>query len=64
MVNTLNGLAKAGAAQPNEPPPPRNSEQVIASILESRNEQTDLLRMLVEKSNCGGHGASNARGHA
>jgi hypothetical protein len=62
MVNTHNGQAKVGAAQPNEPPP--TMAQVIASILELRYEQTNQLKMLVENSNYGAHGAGNAHGQA
>jgi hypothetical protein len=34
--------------------------QAIASILESRDEQTELLRQLATNSACGGNGARNA----
>jgi hypothetical protein len=34
--------------------------QAIASILESRDEQTELLRQLVANSTRGGNGAGNA----
>jgi hypothetical protein len=34
--------------------------QAIASILESRDEQTELLRQLIANSTCGGNGARNA----
>jgi hypothetical protein len=34
--------------------------QVIASILDSRDEQTELLRQLIANSTCGGNGARNA----
>jgi hypothetical protein len=33
--------------------------QVIASILESHDEQTELLQQLVANSSCGGNGARN-----
>jgi hypothetical protein len=38
--------------------------QAIASILESRDEQTELLRLLMTNSTRGGNTASNARGQA
>jgi hypothetical protein len=44
MVNTRNEQGDARAAQLNEPPPPPTLAQAIASILESRDEQTELLR--------------------
>jgi hypothetical protein len=34
--------------------------QAIASILESRDEQTELLRQLIANSTCGFNGARNA----
>jgi hypothetical protein len=34
--------------------------QAIASILESRDEQTELLRQLIANSTHGGNGARNA----
>jgi hypothetical protein len=37
---------------------------VIASILESREEQTELLRLLMNDSTHGGNGARNANGQA
>jgi hypothetical protein len=44
MVNTRNGRAEAEASQANgNPPPPLILAQAIASILESRDEQTELL---------------------
>jgi hypothetical protein len=42
------------------PPPPPSLAQVIVSILESRDEQTKLLRQLVANSTCDGNGARNA----
>jgi hypothetical protein len=45
IVNTRNGRAGAESAQGNgNPPPPPSLAQAIASILESRDEQTELLR--------------------
>jgi hypothetical protein len=45
MVNTYNERAKAEASRPNgpNPPPPPTMAQVMASILESRDKQTELL---------------------
>jgi hypothetical protein len=42
------------------PPPPPSLAQAITSILESRDEQTELLRQLVANSTRGGNGARNA----
>jgi hypothetical protein len=49
MVNTHNGRADAEASQPNgpNPPPPPTLAQAIVSILESHDEQTELLWQLV-----------------
>jgi hypothetical protein len=49
MVNTRNGWGDAEAHQVNEPNPPLSPilAQAIASILESRDEQIELLRQLV-----------------
>jgi hypothetical protein len=45
MVNTPNRQVGAENAQGNgNPPPPLTLAQAIASILESRDEQTKLLR--------------------
>jgi hypothetical protein len=45
MVNTHNRWARAENAQGNgNLPPPPSLAQAIASILESRDEQTELLR--------------------
>jgi hypothetical protein len=45
MVNTRNERAGAESSQENgNPPPPPSLAQAIASILESRDEQTELLR--------------------
>jgi hypothetical protein len=41
-------------------PPPPSLAQAIASILESRDEQTELLRQLIANSTRGGNGARNA----
>jgi hypothetical protein len=61
MVNTRNGRGDPEPAHPNgNPPPPPILAQVIALILESRDEQTELLRQLVANYACGGHGARNA----
>jgi hypothetical protein len=61
MVNTRNGRAGAEKSQENRnPPPPPCLAQEIASILESCDEQTDLLRQLVANSARGGNGARNA----
>jgi hypothetical protein len=61
MVNTQNGRGDPKPAHPNgNPPPPPTLAQAIASILESRDEQTKLLWQLVANSAHGGHGARNA----
>jgi hypothetical protein len=61
MVNTHNGRAGAENSQGNgNPPPPSSLAQAIASILESHNEQIELLRHLVANSARGGYGAINA----
>jgi hypothetical protein len=61
MVNTHNGRVGAENAQGNgNPPPPPSLDQAIASILESRDEQTEWLRQLVANSAHGGNGARNA----
>jgi hypothetical protein len=60
MVNTHNGRGDPEPAHPNgNPPPPPTLAQAIASILESHDEQTELLRQLVANSTHGGHGARN-----
>jgi hypothetical protein len=65
MVNTYNRRADAEAAQPNGAPlPPPNLAQAIASIIDSRVEQTELLRLLVANSTCGGDGDGNVRDKA
>jgi hypothetical protein len=61
MVNTRNERARAEDDQGNRnPPPPPTLAQAIASILESRDEKTELLWQLVANSARGGHGARNA----
>jgi hypothetical protein len=61
MVNTRNGRAGAESSQGNgSPPPPPSLTQAITSILESRDEQTELLHQLVANSARGGNGARNA----
>jgi hypothetical protein len=61
MVNTLNMRNGAENSQGNgNPPPPPSLAQAITSILESRDEQTELLRQLVANSTRGGNGARNA----
>jgi hypothetical protein len=48
IVNTHNGRAGAESVQGNEnPPPPPSLAQAIASILESQDEQIELLRQIV-----------------
>jgi hypothetical protein len=60
MMNTHNGRAGPENAQGNgNPPPPPCLAQAIASILQSRDEQTKLLRQLVANSAHGGNGARN-----
>jgi hypothetical protein len=60
MVNTRNGRGGAENAQGNENlPSPPSLAQAIASILESRDEQTELLHQLVANSARGGNGARN-----
>jgi hypothetical protein len=61
MVNTHNVRNGAENSQGNgNPPPPPCLAQAIASILESRDEQIELLRQLVANSTCGGNGVRNA----
>jgi hypothetical protein len=61
MVNTCNVRNGAGNSQGNgNPPPPPSLAQAIASILESRDEQTELLWQLVANSTRGDNGARNA----
>jgi hypothetical protein len=57
MVNTRNVQNGAENSQGNgNLPPPPSLAQAIASILESRDEQTELLRQLVANSTHGGNG--------
>jgi hypothetical protein len=61
MVNTRNGRGDPEPAQPNRnPSPPPTLAQAIASILEPRDEQTELLQRPVVNFARGGHGARNA----
>jgi hypothetical protein len=61
MVNTHNGRGDPKPAHPNTNPPLSPTlAQAIALILESRDEQTELLRQLVANSARGGHGVRNA----
>jgi hypothetical protein len=61
MVNTHNVRNTVENSQGNgNLPPPSSLAQTIASILESRDEQTDLLQQLVANSTRGGDGVRNA----
>jgi hypothetical protein len=61
METTHNGRGDPKPAHPNgNPPPPSTLAQAIASNLESRDEQTELLQQLVANSAHGGHGVRNA----
>jgi hypothetical protein len=61
MVNTRNVRNGAENSQGNgDPHPPLSLAQAIASILESHDEQTELLRQLIANSTCGDNGARNA----
>jgi hypothetical protein len=61
MVNTHNGWAGPENAQENgNLTPPPSLAQAIASILESCDEQTELLRQLMANSGRGGNAARNA----
>jgi hypothetical protein len=61
MVNTRNIRNRVENSQGNRnAPPPPSLAQAIASILESRDEQTELLRQLIANSTHGGNGARNA----
>jgi hypothetical protein len=61
IVNTHDGRAGAENSQGNGNPSPLSSlAQAIASILKSRDEQTERLRHLVANSARGGNGARNA----
>jgi hypothetical protein len=60
MVSTRNGWAKAETSQANGILPPLPTlPQTTASILESRDEQTDLRWQLVTNSTRGGNGVRN-----
>jgi hypothetical protein len=61
MVNTHNVRNGAENSQGNgNPPPPPSLAQAIASILESHDEQIELLRQLMANSTRGGNGGRNA----
>jgi hypothetical protein len=61
MVNTHYVRNGAENSQGNgNPPPPPSLAQAITLILESRDEQTELLRQLMTNSTRGGNGARNA----
>jgi hypothetical protein len=61
MVNTHNVQAEGETSQANGNLPPLSTlAQAIASIVESRNEQTELLQQLMANSIRGGNGARNA----
>jgi hypothetical protein len=61
MMNTRNVRNEAENSQGNgNPPPPPSLAQAIASILESHDEQTELLQQLIANSTRGGNGARNA----
>jgi hypothetical protein len=61
MVNTHNGWARSESALGNRnPPPPPSLAQEITVILESHDEQTELLCQLVANSARGGNGVRNA----
>jgi hypothetical protein len=61
MVNTRKVRNGDENSQGNgNPPPPPSLAQAIASILESHDEQTKLLRQLMASSTRGGNGARNA----
>jgi hypothetical protein len=61
MVNTHNRRGDPEPAHPNRNPPLQLTlAQAIASIFESRDEQTELLRQLVANSSHDGHRVRNA----
>jgi hypothetical protein len=60
MVNTHNVRNGAENSQGNGNPPPPSLAQAIASILESHDEQTELLQQIVTNSTRGGNGSRNA----
>jgi hypothetical protein len=60
IVNTRNRWGDLEPAHPNgNPPPPPTLAQAITSILESHDEQTELIWQLVANSARGGNGARN-----
>jgi hypothetical protein len=60
MMNTHNGWTETETSQANgNPPPPLTLAQAIASILESCDDQTELLRQLMANSTHGGNGVRN-----
>jgi hypothetical protein len=62
MVSTHDGSADAETAQSGgHSSPPPTLAQVIASIRELRDEQIELLRLLLTNSNCDGIVIGNAR---
>jgi hypothetical protein len=65
MVSARDGSADAETAQlGGHSSPPPTLAQVIASIRESRDEQIELLRLLVTNSNCDSTVVGNARDQA
>jgi hypothetical protein len=65
MGSTHDGSADAETAQPDgHSLPPSTLAQVIASIRESRVEQTELLRFLMTNSNYNGTMVGNVRDQA
>jgi hypothetical protein len=65
MVSAHDGSADAETAQSGgHSSPPPTLAQVIASIRELRDEQTELLRLLVTNSNRNGTVVGNARDQA
>jgi hypothetical protein len=65
MVSTRDGSMDVETAQSGgHSSPPPTLAQVLASIRESRDEQTELLCLLMTISNCDGTVVSNARDQA
>jgi hypothetical protein len=65
MVSTRDGSADAETTKPDgHSSSPPTLAQVITSIRESRDEQTELLHLLVTNSNREGTGVNNARDQA
>jgi hypothetical protein len=65
MVSTHDGTTDAEAAQSDgHSSPPPTLAQVLASIRESRDDKTKLLRLLVTNSNRDGTVGCNARDQA